>query len=228
LIKDQAVADEVFGGIACAGKMPAPQDWSSSVNVLGLVQLCQSTSPGTYAFGIERLTRGRATSAEELTDLVISVLRHDVAPADGVAAGIAFRAARRSAFEQLPEVCEALNTSHLPNPIRLESIHTGRRLWGMSRGWEWAAAVHDQLDAMAERTDLHHAVAFGTLVSETTASEARAIATYLFSTARGIVLTAIKAIPLDDATGQRVLAEVQGSIAEMAARCVDRGAGEIN
>src|SRR6187549_2015167 len=100
--------------------MPAPQDWSSTVNVLGLVQLCQSTSPGSYSFGIERITRGKPTTPEELTDLVISVLRHDVAPADGVAAGVAFRAARHSQFEQLPEVCHALNASHLPNPVRLE------------------------------------------------------------------------------------------------------------
>jgi len=198
------------------------------VNVLGLVQLCQSTGPGAYTFGIERLTRGKPTTPEELAELVKSVLVHDVAPTDGVATGVAFRAARFSEFERLPDVCQALNTTHLPDMMRLESIHTGRRLWGVSRAWEWASAVHDQLDAMADRTDLHHAVAFGTLVSEATASEARAIASYLFTTARGIVLTAVRAIPLTESAGQYVLSEIQGTIAEIAAKCVERGAGEIN
>jgi urease accessory protein UreF len=198
------------------------------LNVLGLVQLCQSTGPGSYTFGIERLTRGRPISPEELTELIKALLLHDVAPTDGVASGIAFRAARHGEYEQLPSICDALNTSHLPDPVRLESIQTGQRLWGISRSWDWATSVHDQLDPLAERTHLHHAVAFGALVSETTSSEARAIATYLFSTARGIVLTAIRAIPLDEAAGQRVLSEVQSAIAEMAGRFVERRPTDIN
>ena len=74
---------------------------------------------------------------------------------------------------------------------------------------------------------MHHAVAFGTLVSETTSSQLRAIATYLFNTARSIVLAAVRAIPLDETTGQRVLSSVQPTITELAAACVDKEPADI-
>ena len=51
-----------------------------------------------------------------------------------------------------------------------------RALWGMSRTWEWASGIHQQVDPIANETDLHHAVAFGALVSEATNNQVRAIA----------------------------------------------------
>ena len=93
------------------------------MNVLGLIQLCQSTQPGRYSFGIEELAaRERPTTPEHLAELVTSVLQTDVARADGIASGVAFRAARRCQYEALVPVCRALSNSHVPDPIRHESI----------------------------------------------------------------------------------------------------------
>ncbi len=103
----------------------------------------------------------------------------------------------------------------------------GRRLWGISRGWDWASGVHQQFDGVAEKIELHHAVAFGALVSETTSSQVRGIATYLFQIARNIVLAAVRAIPLDEITGQRLLSEMQPPIAQLAASCADRSTDDI-
>lgn len=200
------------------------------MNVMGLVQLCECGEPGGYShsFGIEQMARaGRISSAEQLTAVVKGVLHGSIAPADGVASGIAFRAARGGQFTDLPGLCSVMSSDRMPATMRLASLQMGQRLWGLSRGWEWACGVHQQFDRLAERTDLHHAVAFGALVSETTSSQLRAIATYLFNTARGIVLAAVRAIPLDEIVGQRVLADVQPTIAELAAACVDRGPEEI-
>jgi urease accessory protein UreF len=111
--------------------------------------------------------------------------------------------------------------------MRMASLHMGQRLWGISRDWDWAAGIHQQLDGIAGKTELHHAVAFGTLVSETTSSQIRAIATYLFNAARGIILSAINAIPLDELTGQQVLASVQPAITQLAAACADKSPADI-
>ena len=201
------------------------------VNVLGLVQLCATAQPAggySHTFGIEQLARsGRLQTPEQLAELVHGVLCSTIGPADGVASGIAFRAARQSNFERLPELCATLSSDRLPLPLRLASLQMGQRLWGVSRNWEWASSVHQQFDAMAVRTDLHHAVAFGALVSETTSSQIRAIATYLFNTARSIVLAAVDAIPLDEITGQRVLSDMQPAITELAAACADKNPADI-
>jgi urease accessory protein len=198
---------------------------------MGLVQLTQSAQPAGgygYTFGIEQMARaGRLTSPDQLTSLVNGVLVASIGPADGVASGIAFRAARRGDFDRLPEVCAAMSSDRLPVSMRLASLQMGQRLWGLSRSWDWATGVHQQFDDLARRTDLHHAVAFGTLVSETTSSQVRAIATYLLNTARSIILAAVRAIPLDEATGQRVLSSVQPTITSLAGACADKSPEDI-
>jgi urease accessory protein UreF len=199
------------------------------MNVLGLVQLCQTTPSGAaYCLGIERLARtGQLRSPDQLAALVAGVLRSSIGPSDGVASGIAFRAARRGDYEQLPELGEILSVRQPDEAVRLASVQMGQRLWGVSRRWDWTGGIHQQLDDLASRTDLHHAMAFGTLVSETTSSQIRAIATFLFNMARSIVLTAVHAIPLDESTGQRVLAGVQDAITEVAAACADKSPADI-
>jgi urease accessory protein UreF len=200
------------------------------MNVMGLVQLCgaaQDSGGYGHTFGIEGLVRGgRLKTVEQLEEVVKEVLEGAIGPADGVASGVTFRAAREGDFERIPEVC-AVMSSRVPGEMRLASLQMGERLWVMSRGWGWAEGVHQQLDGMAVRNDLHHAVAFGVLVSETTSSQVRAIATYLYNTAKHIVMAAVRAIPLEEAVGLRVLSGVQGRIAELAAECAGKGMRDI-
>ncbi|MGN6370582.1 MAG: urease accessory protein UreF [Phycisphaerae bacterium] len=201
------------------------------MNVFGLVQLCDAAQPvGGYShsFGIEQMARqGRLRSPDDLLSYVESLLQGAIAPADGIASGIAFRAARAGKLEEIPAACEAMSSERLPMEMRLASLQMGTRLWSLSRTWAWAEPIHQQLDEMAVHTDLHHAVAFGALVSETTSSQVRAIATYLFNTAKGIILAAVRAIPLEESLGQHVLSTVQPTIAALAAAYADKGPGDI-
>ena len=201
------------------------------MNLLGFVQLAEAIVPfGGYShcFGIETMAqRHELSTAQQLQTLLKGALHAAIGPADGVASGISFRAARAGDLSEIPDVCHMLSSDRLPLEMRLASLQMGRRLWGVSRGWEWASGVHQQLDSIAEKIELHHAVAFGALVSETTSNQVRAIATYLFQIARNIVLAAVRAIPLDDIAGQRLLSEMQPPIAKLAASCADRSADEI-
>jgi urease accessory protein len=201
------------------------------MNVFGLVQLCDAAQPvGGYShsFGIEQMARqGRLRSPDDLLSVVQSLLHAAIAPADGIASGIAFRAARKGNLADIPAVCAAMSSERLPVEMRLASLQMGNRLWSLSRTWPWAEPVHQQLDELATHTDLHHAVAFGALVSETTSSQIRAIATYLFNTAKGIIMAAVRAIPLDESLGQHILSNVQPTIAELAAAYADKGLDDI-
>ena len=194
------------------------------MNVAGLVQLCQFEHPANYFHAIEPAA-APPRSPEELAAFVTTVLRDTLGPADGIAAGIAFRAARAGSLDILPEVGLAL--AQRPVAPRLASVKTGEYLWGISRTWPWTRQIHEQVDPLASRTQLHHAMAFGALASETTSSQLRAIATCLFNTARNIILAACRVIPLPESEGERVLAGIGPEITELAGRYADRGAGEI-
>ena len=121
------------------------------VNVLGLVPTFARSwlPPGgySYSFGIEQMARtGTLTSADQLIALVKGVLHARIGPADGVASGIAFRAARQGDFDRLPAICAAMSSNRVPVSMRLASLQMGQHLWGISRGWQWAAGMHQQLD----------------------------------------------------------------------------------
>jgi urease accessory protein len=201
------------------------------MNVLGLVQLCGTAGPldGYREFlELERSARsGALRSSDDLREFVGTALRAGIGPADGVASGIAFRAARQGSIEALPAVCAALSSERIPAEKRWASVQMGHRLWTQSRAWPWTEAVHQQLDELALRNDLHHAVAFGALVSETTSSQIRAIATYLFNMAKTLVTAGVRLIPLDEAAGQQVLSSVQGEIAALAAGYADKEPEDI-
>jgi urease accessory protein len=202
------------------------------MNVMGLVQLCQAAQPVGgygYSFGIEGMAaRGEIRSAEQLVPLVKTALSAAIGPADGVASGIAYRAARHGAIECLPELGAVMSSPRVPLEMQRASLQMGERLWTISRGWDWAASTHEQLDHIVTRNGLHHAIAFGALVSEATSSQVRAIATYLLNVARNIVFGAVRAVPLDERDGERVLASVGPTIAELAARCADKEAADIH
>jgi urease accessory protein len=199
------------------------------MNVAGIVQLCQSSYPENYfaALGLATVVAspGRPRTAQDLAALVESALHNAIGPTDGIAAGIAFRATRVGDLAALPEVAHTL--SRLPGNTRHASLQMGHRLWGLSRHWPWALPVHQQVDPLTSPATLHHALAFGTLASETTSSQVRAIATCLFNIARNIILAACRAIPLPEAEGERVLSGIQPSITQLATRCADKGPADI-
>ena len=201
------------------------------MNVLGLVQLCEVAHPlGGYShsLGIDALAKGGGIrSPEQLCVVVNEALHSAVGPLDGIASGIAFRASRQGDFGAIGPVCEALSSQRMLPDMRIASVQMGQRLWALSRRWEWAGVVHEQLDEFAARRELHHAVAFGVLVAETTSNQVRAIATDLFNIARGLIETAVRVVPLPEVEGQRVLATVQPTIAELATRYVDKHPADI-
>jgi len=201
------------------------------MNVFGLVQLSQATqqfNTYSYSFGIETLARRHQLStADQLLALLTGLLHAALGPADGVASGISFRAARTGNFAEVPDVCRAMSSDRLPVNMRLASMAMGNRLWEVSRQWDWAGPVHEQLDPVARDLDMHHAVAFGALVSETTSQQVRAIAAYLFNMASSIVAAAVRLVPLEESVGNHVLATMQPTIAQLAGQFADKHPGDI-
>lgn len=201
------------------------------MNVLGLVQLAQATQAfGGYSHALaieQRVARGELATAEQLRAFVEEVLQAEVGSAEGVASGIAFRAVRCGALEDVPRLCDALSSSRVPLETRLASVQMGERLWALSRGWGWAEPVHEQLGGVARGHEMHHAVVYGALVSETTSSQVRGIAACLLDIARNLVAAAERCMPLDAVECQHVLQGVQGCVAVLAGRYAGRALGEI-
>lgn len=190
------------------------------MNVLGLMQLVDSApAVGGYAdcFQVHVLARrGLLHSEEQILQLLDASLKSSIGPSDGVAVGWAFKAARQGDLADLPELASRLSGPDVPADIRMASLEMGTHLWEVSRHWDWAQAMHGQVEDLAASTHLHHAMVFGTLVSETTAQEVRAIALCLFSAAKAIIRAAVAAIPLDETVVLKLLSRLQPEISKLA------------
>lgn len=190
------------------------------MNVLGLMQLVNSApAVGGYAacFQVHALARQRLLRSEEqIVQLLDACLKSIIGPSDGVAVGWAFKVARQGDLAELPELASRLSGPGVPANLRMASLEMGMHLWELSRRWDWAQAMHAQVDGMTGSETLHHAMAFGALVSETTAQEIRAIAMCLFSAAKAIIRVAVDAIPLDETVVLKILSRLQPEISNLA------------
>ncbi len=191
------------------------------MNLAGLLQLvAPSAGESGYATYFTRLESDWINSPHPL-DMVrtglTSVLKDVIGPSEGIAAGIAFRAARAGDIAPFRELMQLLSMEKLPTDLCAASLRTGTALWERSRRWEWTSAVHEQLDPLTLPA-VHHAAAFGALVSETTANEIRAVTTYLYRAAQLLIRDAATSLRLDDASVQHVLCDCQEQITAMAPR----------
>jgi urease accessory protein UreF len=184
------------------------------------MQLVDSApAAGGYAtcFQVHALARrGILRSEKQIIQLVDASLQSSIGPSDGVAVGWAFKAARQGDLAELPQLAAQMSGSDVAADIRAASLEMGAHLWELSRRWDWAQAMHGQVDAIPAPFGQYHAMAFGTLVSETTAQEIRAIALCLFSAAKAIIRAAVMAIPLDESVVLKLLSGLQPEIADLA------------
>ncbi len=191
------------------------------MNLAGMLQLvAPSTAESGYATYFTRLESDWITSPHSL-DMVrggmTAILKNVIGPSEGIAAGIAFRAARAGDIAPFRELMQLLSTKKLPTDLCAASLRTGTALWEQSRRWEWTSAVHAQLDPLTLPA-VHHAAAFGALVSETTANEIRAVATYLYRAAQLLIRDAATGLQLDDTNVQHLLCDCQEQITVLAQR----------
>ena len=200
------------------------------MNLTGLLQLVapQAAESG-YATYFTRLESDWMTSPHSM-DMVrtgmTAILRDYIGPSEGIAAGIAFRTARAGDIAPFQELMQLLSTEKLPIDLCAASLRTGTELWERSRRWEWTGPVHEQLDPLT-RPAVHHAAAFGALVSETTANEIRAVATYLYRAAQLLIRDAAASLRLDDVAVQHLLCDCQENIAAMVPRFTGCRAADI-
>ncbi len=200
------------------------------MNLSGLLQLVEPSAAEsgyrTYFLHFADERPSAMHSPDEFGAILFYILSDVIGPSEGVAAGIAFRAARSGDTAPFQELMQVLSREKLPADLCSTSLRTGTALWQQSRRWNWTAGIHEQFDPISTPW-VHHAPAFGALVSETTANEIRAIATYLFRTAKLLLCAAPSEIKPDDSTAQHILSQCQESITVLAQRFSGGNASSI-
>jgi urease accessory protein len=188
-----------------------------------LLQLVWLASPAlpvggfSYSEGLEAaveagLVHDEVTAGDWLVDqLHLSLARGDLAVVAGVVTAF-----REGNPERVAALDDWVRATRETSELRQQTEQMGRSLaqWRLSVGWVAAgtpAAAHEDA-GVAARTrpteDHTYPVAFALAAAATTASAHQVALTFAFGWAENMMQSAIKSVPLGQASGQRILARL--------------------
>lgn len=206
---------------------------------LALVRLLQLASPalpvGAYSYsqGLEAaIEAGAVIDAASAERWIGDVLRHSVAAVEGPLLLALHRAWRRDAADSVATAGEvaALNALFLATRETSESYaetaqmgYSLVRLLGELEGPEAAAALA-AVALVAPETPLSFPAAFSFAAARWQIDEEPALLAYLWAALENQVMAAVKAIPLGQTDGQRILRALGAQLPALAGTAVERTA----
>lgn len=215
--------------------MVAPTEIRGAVDaaqLLPLLQLCDSALPtGAFAhtFGMETyLQRGTVHDEESFQDWLGRFLDHQLVRADGLAVRLAVEACAASAPEerlaQVQDLDALLHAQALPAQVREAGVTMGRRTIEIGR----QALPGPHLEQYGQLVDAgrcagHQAIAFALIGVDHGLPAPVLVGAYLFTALSTLTQNAVRAVPLGQNAGQRVLGAMRArvAVAEQRIRALD-------
>lgn len=192
-----------------------------------LLQISDSAFPrGAFAhsYGLETYVQeGTVTDAASLAEFVESVLLNNAGPLEGVYLREAWECSKNADWNRLKELECALSAAKPVASLREASQSVGRQFLRTA-----AAYIEDDFLRRYEREAReghiagHHAPAFGVITRALRISPSAALESYFYGTVSGLVSAAVRLIPLGQTDGQRVMASMEGIVAEAVREAMTR------
>lgn len=190
---------------------------------LPLAQLCDSALPTgafSHSLGLETyIDEGRVTDEASLTAWLTVLVRTQLTHADGLAARMVYEALDAGAPDRVWGVDERLAAQALPRQVRDAARTMGARMVAIARASNALPLLDDYAGRLADRRcHGHPVVAVAITAQQLGAPRGVAVAAYLYSVATSLTQIAVRAIPLGQTAGQRVLAAARAEVTDAVAR----------
>ncbi|MFM1909256.1 MAG: hypothetical protein RLZZ591_2933 [Pseudomonadota bacterium] len=189
---------------------------SSALPAASLLQLIWLASPAlpiggfSYSEVLEAaVERAGVTTEAAASDWLVEQLHISLARADLAVLAPAIEAWRRNDLERVRTLNAWVLHTRESSELRLQTEQMGRSLLAWLRNQQGPEA--HQLDALAGM-DPSYPVAFALAVAVTEAPVRDALLAYAFGWAENMMQAALKAVPLGQSAGQRILARLAADI----------------
>lgn len=186
-------------------------------NVLSLFQLCDSNFPnGTFSqsFGMETyIQKDIVNDTDSFTNWLQVYLHEQLVNADGLAARLVYEALEEEKWDDIWEVDQLLKVQNLAQETRDGTQRMGDRMLGVAK------TVYDIPLLEEYRKQIKNGMAYGhpavvfTIVGYYLGVDKQTtILYYLYSTIVGLVQNAVRAIPLGQTAGQKIIHVFQNEL----------------
>src|SRR5690625_1790040 len=183
-------------------------------NTLSLFQLCDSAFPTgafSHSFGLETYIQEGAVHNEETFKEWLKVYLHEqLIYSDGLAASIVYEALEEENYEKIWELDHLLAVQNFARETREGTKQMGDRMLDMAESLYEAPMLAMYRERIKNKQSFGHAAIVFTIVGHYLKVEKETTILYfLYSTIVSLIQNAVRAIPLGQTTGQKILAEFQ-------------------
>lgn len=190
--------------------------------LLTLLQLCDSNFPAgafSHSFGLETYISEESVNDKAAFARWLRVfLGKQLVYTDGLACRLAFEALEQGRQERVWELDRLLTVQNIPRETREGSRRMGERMIRLGKDVFAVPLAAAYLERIAARKSFGHpAVAFPLIAHFLSVSLDETLLAYLYSCIGSLVQNGVRAIPLGQTDGQRLLLELQPAIAWAAA-----------
>lgn len=180
-------------------------------SLLGMMQFTDSAVPTgafSHSLGFETyLSREEITGEEDFSAWLHMFVREQLCYTDAVAIRLLYRC---KSTEEILELADVLNASTLPRQIREASATMGRRLLHLAQSNLESPTLHEVSQRVESgSTDCHPAIVWAMIAKELGLAQEQAVASHLYATVISLTQNAVRAIPLGQNTGQRIISSAQ-------------------
>jgi len=187
---------------------------TSSGHLLTLLQLSDSALPTgafSHSFGMESyLETGQVHDEASFAHWLRLFLEQSLTYTDGLLLRLAFEADND---QRIIELDRLIHASALPRQLRIAAQKMGARMLAVALAGFAVPSLRSYQQAVQAGTGTGHpAIAYALAARGAGAPLADALSSYLFSTATSLTQNAIRAIPLGQDAGQRVIRQMHETV----------------
>lgn len=182
----------------------------STAGLLSLIWLASPALPVggfSYSEGLEAAVEWAGVDQEaRAADWLLDQLHLGLARGDLAVLAASVEALRADRLDRVDELNRWVLHTRETSELRLQSVQMGRSLI------DWLRNLHPEQAERVQGLGLTYPVAFAAAAASTSASTADICAAYAFGWCENMSQTAIKAVPLGQSAGQRILARLAAEI----------------
>lgn len=179
-------------------------------NLLSLLQLCDSNFPSggfSHSFGLETyIQAGKVRNPEAFSQWLNIFLKEQLITADGLAVKMAYEALQAENEDEIWRIDRLLTIQNMPREAREGTQQMGRALVKTADAIYDVPIISLYKNRIQQKSSFgHSAIVFAMAGHHLNISKQKAILYYLYTVIINLVQNAVRAIPLGQTAGQKII-----------------------